>query len=1105
LPNRFLSVADYSCKLKSHYFFFEFFTLTIYLLKQTNEMKKNYLVKMRGLMLSAVVWLCATAAFAQKTVSGKISDGANGIPGASISIKGTTIGKITDANGNFSIDTRSKNDVLVISSIGYKTTEVAVGNQTAINVSLSEDASSLDEVVVTGYAAQEKKNITGSVAIIDTKDMLKVASSNFADQLQGKVAGVQMSTSGDPGASAFVRIRGIGTINNNEPLYVIDGVPVQNESNLNFLNPSDIESMQVLKDAASASIYGSRAANGVVVITTKKGKGGVSKLNFDVYHTFASPGKIPETLNPAEFLKVQQQLAAGQGIPFASNIYIKNGSNWDFPDYAVRGLGGFKAGDPAVDPSKYYLNTDPTSGGAGDYLILKTNPAGTNWFKEVFRPVQSNNYQISGSSGTEKGNFYFSANYYDQNGIMLANNYKRYQVRANGAYNVRKNIRVGENLNIAYQTTRGGQGNPNEGSALIGTYGLPQLVPVYDIMGNFASPANFNANVANPVAQQIRSLDNNGHSMRITGNIYGEVDVLPYLTFKTSFGSDYGSGPGQNYGTRRYENTEGNTNPNTLQNTYYLNNNWVAFNTLSFNKTFGDHAVTALTGIESKKNYYEGFNAGGSKLDFDVENYRILNNVNSKTYYMSSYRGENRVYSQFVQASYAYKGKYLVSGTVRRDGSSRFLNNRYGIFPAGSIGWRLSNEDFMKDLSFVTSLKLRASYGVLGNNEVGGDYPGFSNYSTSPGTSSYDITGTGNSNRAGFDQTSTGSPNLKWESTAVTNIGFDATLFKNLDFTLEWYTRKTTDMLYNVELPLESGAIGRQAQNIGRMDNTGIDAQLNYRGAISNNLKYTVGITGSTYTNKVVNLEANSATFIRSAGSRIGDLTKTAGGLPISQFYGYVADGIWQSQGDLDKTLFLDKGDAKVGRMKFKDLNGDGKISDADETNIGSPIPKFLLGLNLGASYKGFDFTAFINGVYGNKILNFVKYFTEFNAFQRNRSKNFLYEAGKTQPVIDGSDNYSSQRSSFYVENGSYTRLKNLQLGYTLPNNIASKIGMGKVRVYVQGMNLVTLTKYSGLDPDVTISNITEGYNSQRDLSLGVDFGRIPLTKSIVIGTNIEF
>ena len=1062
------------------------------------------------LLFCALMGSISQTAFAQgRKVSGKVSDASNGsgIPGVSVTVKGTTRGVATDADGNYSVDVKSNDEILTFSFVGYVAQEVSVGSKSIINVSLNSDVSTLEEVVVTGYAAQEKRNITGSVAIVDTKEMTKIAASNFADQLQGKVAGVQMSTSGDPGSSAFVRIRGIGSINNNEPLYVIDGVPVQNESNMNFLNPNDIESMQVLKDAASASIYGSRAANGVIVITTKKGKAGSSKLNIDVFSGIQNPASTVKTLNPNQFLEVQQKLASGQGVPFTSNVYIKEGSGYSLPDYAVRGLGGFKAGAPEVDPAKYYLNPDPTGAGAADYLILKTNKAGTDWFKEVFNQAPMNSIQVSSSGGSEKGNFYISGNVYDHQGIMIFNEYKRYQVRANSTFNIKKRIRVGENINVAYQTTRGSVGNPNESSPLIGTYGMPQLVPVYDIMNNYASPANFNSNVRNPVAQQGNSVNNFGHSMRLTGSMFGEFDILEDLTYKTSFGIDYGSGPSQSYGTRAYDATEGNTNPNSMSRSTYLNRNWVFFNTLAYKHKFGIHSVNALVGIEAKDNYYEGFSASGSKLAFgDNPNYRVLGNVDPKTYSMSSYRGESTVQSQFAQAGYSLSDKYLISATVRRDGSSRFINNKWGFFPSASLGWRISKESFMKDVTFMSDLKLKASYGILGNNEVGGDYPGFSNFGTSTGTASYGLGGSPGTTQAGFEQTSIGNPDLKWETTAITNIGFDAVIAKNLDVNFEWFSRQTKDMLYNVELPLELGYIGRQAQNIGSMSNKGIDLGLTYHGkAMANKLSYNVGLTGSTYKNEILRLEANDNTFIRSSGSRIGDITYTKLGLPISQFYGYEVDGLWKSEAEIASVLTADKGDAKVGRFKYIDQNKDGKIGAEDEVILGSPIPKFMLGLNLTASYANFDFTAYLSGVYGNKIFNFVKYFSEFNAFQRNRAETFLTEAGKTLPVIDGSDNYSSQRNSYYVEDGSFTRLKNVQLGYTLPASLVGKAGMSKCRLYVQGQNLLTFTKYSGLDPDVTVSNITEGYNSQRDLSLGVDNGRIPLSRSFILGANIEF
>ena len=1069
-------------------------------------MKQKLLLHVRAGLLMVFFGLMVSASFAQQKVTGKVTgDAGGGLSGATVKVKGSSTAVSTGADGSFSISIPS-NATLEISYVGYESQSVKVGSLTVVNISLQSSSSALQTVVVTGYGSQEKRSITGSVAVVDTKEMTKYAASNIADQLQGKVPGVQLSTSGDPGSSAFVRIRGIGTINNNEPLYVIDGVPVQNESNINFLNPNDIESIQVLKDAASASIYGSRAANGVIVITTKKGKSGSSKLGLDVYYGTQSPSKVPETLTPLEFLQVQQKLASGQGIPFTSNIYINKGGTWTLPDYAVRGLGGFAAGDPAVDPAKYNLNLDPTGGGVGDYLILKTNKEGTKWFNEVFKPAPVKSYQLSASGGSDKGNYFFSGNVYDHQGIMIGNDYKRYQMRVNTNYNIGKRIRVGQNLNIAYQTTRASQGNPNEGSPLIGTYGMPQLVPVYDIKGNFASPANFNSNVSNPVADLTRNHDNNaGHSMRITGSAFGEVDITDFLTWKASYGMDYNSGPGQGYGTRRYDATEGNTNPNSLSNTYFLNRNWVAYSTLAFKKTFGDHRVSALAGYESKQTYYEGFNSGGSQLAFDNYNFRLLQNVNPATFYMSSYRGEHNVVSQFATTSYSYVDKYLFSATVRRDGSSRFIENKYGVFPSASVGWRMSKEKFMDKVSFINDLKLRGSYGILGNNEVGGDYPGYSNFGTSLGTANYDIRGTGNSNVTGFEQTSTGNPKLKWETSAVTNIGFDAALAGGWNVMVEWYNRETRDMIYNVELPLELGAVGRQAQNIGKMKNTGIDFSLGYAKRVNKDFNFNIGFTGSTVKNTVVQLEANSNTFIRSGGTRIGDVTYTKAGLPISQLYGYVQQGLWKTDAEIASVLFTDKGDAKVGRFRYQDLNKDGKIDNNDETYLGSPIPTLLLGLNLTANYKNWDFTAYISGTYGNKLFNFVKYFTEFNAFQRSRSKNFLYEAGKTLPVIDGSDNYSSQRNSYYVESGSFTRLKNLQVGYSLDNASLKKLGFGRCRFYVQGQNLFTISKYTGLDPDVTVTNITEGYNSQRDLSLGLDNGRIPLSRSVIVGINLEF
>ncbi len=1050
--------------------------------------------------------LVSWSVFAQdRKVSGKVSDSENGsgMPGVTVLVKGTATGANTDGNGNYSISVPN-NATLVYSFVGYSTQEVAVGNRSAINISLGADARALQEVVVTGYAAQAKKDITGAVAVVDVKEMKKVNASNIADQLQGRVAGVQVSSSGDPGSAAYIRVRGIGSINQNEPLYVIDGVPVQNESNLNFLNPNDIESIQVLKDAASASIYGSRAANGVIVITTKKGKAGASKINVDVYTGTQTPGHGLPMANPDELLKINQGLSAGAGIPFESPHYIVNGSSASLPDFTVRSggfRGGVKAGDPKADPNKYFLNSDPTADANANYLIQTVNKTGTDWFKEVFKPASVTSVQLSASGGSEKGQYFFSTNYFKQNGIMIKNNFTRYQMRMNSVFNVKKAIRMGEEASIAYQTTIASLGNPNEGSALKNSYSMIPFAPVYDINGYWAGSPYGNA--SNPVAQQNRSAENKGYSFRLTGGVYVEADILKNLTAKTKFGLDFGTGQGRGYGFRNFESNEINSS-NSMSRNMWSNRNWVWSNTLSYKVEVGDHRISALVGTEARRNTYDGFNANGNGLVFgDDPNYRILTNTNSKTWNLGEYRGEVTISSLFGQLNYNYQDKYLVSATVRRDGVSRFINNPYGVFPAASVGWRLSKEEFMKTISAINDLKLRASYGVTGNNEVGGDYPGYSNYGQDLSNTAYPITGASSSVTPGFAQNSVGNPDLRWETTKMLNIGIDTRLFNALDVTFEWYDRKTSDILYGVPLPSTAGNIGSVPQNIGDMQNTGYDFSIGYRGkAVNNQLNWGVTVNAGHYKNTMTKIDANSNSFIASAGGRLGNTTRTLVGYPISQFWGFVSDGIIQSG---DANYLKTMGDAKVGRMKFRDINGDGKIDSDDEGVIGSPIPKLNYGINLTANYKNFDFTFYMQGVYGNQIFNFLRYYTDFPVFQANYSKNMLYNAGTTYPALDRNDNYSAQRSTFYVESGSYFRGKNLTLGYTLPNSIASKVGLDRVRLYLQAQNLFTVTNYSGIDPDVTIVNLQEGYNSRRDLEMGVDYGRYPISRQLYFGVNIEF
>ena len=1073
---------------------------------------KSVLTVIKSAILFAAIFIYHPDAFGQqRTLTGRVTgEDGQGIPGVNVVIKGTALGTATDVDGRYAINLDVSTEVvLIFSFVGYKTEEITAGQRTVIDLQLKPGSTELQEIVVTGYSSIAKKDISSSISLVDVEDMTKIASSNFGEQLQGKVAGVQITTTSDPGSSQSIRIRGIGSVNNNEPLYVIDGVPVQNQANMNFLNSSDIESMQVLKDAAAASIYGARAANGVIVITTRKGKG-QGKIKIDFYRGTQEITKTIETANPNEVLQIEKGLAEGAGKTFSSTFYLKDSNgNWTLPDYYVFN-NGYKAGDPLVDPSKYFLNTAPTGDYSKNYPITKTNKSGTDWFKEMFRQASITNLQLSASGGSEKGNYYLSANYFDQKGIMIRNFYQRFQTRINSTINIKKNIRIGENLNIAYETNKGSLESGNfDGPGIFGVLRGEQAAPVYDINGYWA--LNTNRLSPNVVARQNRRVDGTrAYTLRLTGNVFGELDFLKNFTYKTNFGFDLSGGPNEYYAYTAPENgTLSRTNSLTLN--WANNRSWVWSNTVNFNKSLGDHGISVLAGVEAREAFREGSSSSGSKLIYgDDPNYRTLNNTDPKTYSISSFKTESKMSSIFLNANYNFRDKYLITATVRRDGSSRFINNNYGTFPAASVAWRISKESFMKTFGLLTDLKIRASYGATGNNEVaGGDYPGYTSYGTSKDGSSYDINGTGNSIVPGFSKTSVGNPDLRWETSIVTNIAVDATLSKNLDLTVEWYERKTKDMIFPVTLPLQEGEF-YQNQNIGSMMNKGVEIQLNYRGkALANAMHYTIGLTGTHYDNEVLALDANGNTFVDNGISRIGFITRTQAGYPVSQFRGYIVEGLWQSQSQINSELFEDPGDAKQGRMKFRDLNKDGKIDVNDRTFIGNPIPKLILGLNLTLNYKNFDFTAYLTGAYGRDVFDLAYYNTDFNSpFRVNPSKRMLYDAGKTLPVLDNTDSYSSQASTYYVQDASYTRLRNVVIGYTFPGSLTSRIGIQKARLYIQGQNLYTWTRYHGLDPEGSVSFVSQGNQPGRDYVTGVDnwdFGRYPPSRQYIVGINVEF
>lgn len=1047
------------------------------------------------------------------TIKGKVVDATGAtVPGATVLLKGSSsIGTTTDVDGQFTLSLPDGSTTLIVSSIGFLTQEINVSNKSQVDITLQSDVKALSEVVVTGYSSQSKRDITGSVSTVDAKEMTKVSAPNVAQQLQGRVAGVTVTSNNTPGGEATVRIRGFGTINNNDPLYVIDGVPTK--GGLNSINPNNIESMQVLKDASSASIYGSRAANGVIIITTKKGKAGAPQFTFNSRFGIQT-GKVDLDLikDPQQFgdLLWTQRRNAGlltNGNP--SHQQYGNGVNAVVPDYILAGPNyGLFEGDPKTNPALSDYNRDTF------YQIVKANKAGTDWHKEILRPAAVQEYNLGASGGTETGRYAVSLNYYKQDGVLNHTSFNRYSLRSNTEFTFKKKVRFGENMEVSYTENKGyyssngtASGSNNQDGNPIGNgYRIPTIIPVYDINGKFAATRAAGLGPAtNPVAQLQRTKDNKVNTFRAFGNVYAEADLFKDIVAKTSMGIDYTNSNTAGYTLLDLEEAELIAN-NSMNNSNAYDVNWTWSNTLNYSKTFGIHKLNVLAGTEAIKGM--GRNFSGSRTTFFSEdpNYMFLN---SGTANIQNGGGgyEWALFSIFGKVNYSLNDRYLFEATVRRDGSSRFgANNRYGTFPAFSAGWRISEESFMKEISWLTDLKLRAGWGQTGNQEIG-NYNGFSTYRSNLGLSSYAINGSNNSVVPGFDTEAFGNQNAKWETTTQTNIGLDGTFLKGkIGFNLDVYNRTTSDMLYQISLPATQGVANVPFVNVGEMNNKGIDLGLDFNNtALDGELTYSVGFNISKYKNEVMKLNNSASAVLLGPSIRSYTWTRSVVGMPLYSFYGLQIDGIYQNQSEVDNGPKY-PGYAAVGKYKYSDTDGDGTITDADRKFIGNPHPDFTYGINLNLGYKGFDLSAFFQGVQGNQIINMVKRWVDFNNQAGNRSLRMLNDSWTPEnpdavlPVLDANDSRSQQPSSYFVEDGSYFRMKNLTLGYTLPATTVSKIGLSSARVYFQAQNLFTITKYSGIDPEVTSVGSTPG-----STVLGVDQGNYPNSKMYQIGVNFGF
>lgn len=994
---------------------------------------------MKKLVLFFISQVILLPVFSQQSVKGKITDEMNmPVVGASVQVKNTLRGTFSDTDGGFVI-VASPNDTLVISMLGMAAQKIPVGNQSVINVKLLEESKELSEVVVIGYGTVKKSDLTGSVSTVKTVDLTKITSLNPEQGLQGKVAGVQVtSTSGAPGAIPTLRIRGVGTFNNSSPIFVVDGVILDD---ISFLNSEDIASMDILKDASATAIYGSRGANGVILVTTKTGKKGEGKASFSYSGEYS-----------VQLLAKKIDLLSGK-------------------DYAT----------VVNEITPTYNNVD-----------LVPN---TDWQSLIFHPASIQSHQFSASGATETSQYYVSMGYFKQGGIVDKSSYERVTFKLNNSYSLTKNIKL---VNFVTITPYKQQNAPNV------TYSAyrarPDLVP-YNQDGSFAEVLN----VGNPLADLAYS-NNFNKGVRGVGNLFAEATILKNFKAKTSFGVDAAYNQSTSFTPAYFVSPQQLNLLNLLSKGNSHNITWLWENTLSFNKQFGNHSLDIVSGFTMQKASSENFSMTGKNIVrtspdfwyFDPSYiYDPTNGVNTLSS-ISNGVDPNQNFSMMsylFRANYTYNSKYILTATFRRDGSSKFSSgNRYGNFPSFAAGWVVSREHFMQNLPFISNLKVRGSWGIIGNDKIAYD----KQYSlTQTGVA---VLGSPPSANSAITYAVSGNPGLKWESTTQGDAGLEIGIIKNkLSGEFDYYNRITKDILIELATPdyLGNGQNAKVSFNAASVRNSGFESKIIWKDKIGQ-VGYSITFLGSTVHNEVLKVGGSSGIDSVLYGGPLSNgikVTQSRVGLPIGAFYGFKTNGVFQNTDDLNAYPHLST--AVPGDLRLVDVNNDGKIDDNDRTFIGSPIPKFILGFNFEADYKGIDFSFDIQGVYGNKIFN-AKDIVRPDPY--NWEKHVLGAwtgegTSNSEPrATYGGNNYLP--SDKFVQNGSFSRLRNITLGYTLPSDITKKFAINQLRIYIKGSNIYTLTKFTGYSPEIGSSDV---------LSNGIDYGTYPVTSVYSFGINLTF
>ena len=1012
-------------------------------------------------LFSFIIFCCSTTLFAQdKFVKGTITDEkGNALIGATVKVKNASTTATTDAAGSYSILVTSKTASLEISYVGMENKTVSVGTGDFTNVQMTSVSNLLNDVVVVGYGTVRKKDLTGSVGSIKSNEITQIATPDVVQAMQGRVAGVQViANSGEPGGGVQVRIRGIGSINGSDPIYVVDGYQT---GDISFLAPADIEAIDVLKDASATAIYGSRGANGVILVTTKKGKRGPVKFSFDSYVANQKAWRTIPMVNATDFSNLVLQAYENDGAPLPVN-------------------------------SELYTRLD---------FIRQNNYKGTNWQDEVMQSGFMQNHSLTLAGGNDQNRFRLSGTYFTQDGIVRNSSMKKYFINFSNDLTISKWLTAG--ISGAFTHFEKNYYNSDLYSGVLTTaLAADPITPAWNKITNNWGRADIS--YTNNPARGVDELKNNkGYGNYLVANAWAEAKIIKGLSFRSQVGTTINAGHNKSYAPQFFVAVDEARDQSSLWERRSEFNSYQWTNYLNFNKTLGKHSIAAMAGAELQQGRYRDFYATAYNVPADKD-LMYLSSSQSTDFQVNSSQSETALQSYFGRLNYSFSSRYLLTATVRYDGSSKFLGtNRWGVFPSFAGAWVVSEESFMQNIKPISLLKLRAGWGRVGNEQSAGAY----GYVTS--VSGNNIYVFNDQITQGFAPGTLSNPELKWEVNQQSNVGIDLNFLRNrLTFTADYFDRQTKDMIVSVPIPGYVGA-GAPRVNAGSMQNKGFEFTGNYSGG--NVIKYNIGANISFIKNQVTSLGGGAPQDGGGVG-KIGNTTRTEVGQTFPYFFGRKTDGIFNSQEELDayknKDGFALQPNAKPGDVKFIDANGDGKIDDLDRVNLGNPYPDFQYGFNADVSYKGFDLRVFVQGVQGNNIVNGMTWNTRngsnagggWNNFETIRLQSWTAaKPTNNEPRMTAKDPNNNVRfSDRYLMDGSYLRLKNVQLGYSLPTSLLAGLKITSLRIYVAADNLLTITNYEGFDPEI-------GSYYGNPYSYGVDVGTYPQSRTFRAGVSLNF